>query len=529
MFSRALFHLALPSSALDNGMALTPGMGFNSWNQFGCDFNETMIHAIADSMAADGFVEAGYTYLVLDDFWMDKERDETGRWQMDRKRFPSGPHDLVEYLNARGLELGLYSSAGPKTCQGRPASLGNERVDAETIASWGVTFLKYDNCGSEGITEDEQAARHRAMRDALNATGKPIYYSLSEWNGHRGKPANWVKDTANSWRTGGDIDPTWDSILYQLDSYAEFAPANLSAPGGWSDPDMLEVGVIGHQHPPHFLSDTEAQAHFALWCLLKSPLMMGGDPSSMSDASRAILLNKHAIKINQDPLGAPARRMLDTRKVVTARCEEAAKVSWHGSQIMKVDTSECLSASSSHLESSTGNPAAQWRPCDASASQQWQNRSATALVNAETSMCLEVAWSHSSPGATVEVNTCGDWPSEAWTLSADQQQIVSGLNTENCLGGVSTTQASSSKSTSEVWYAPLHDGTVAAVLLNRGEEDISIRVDFDAVGFLTHRKLIIRDVWTQNSLGEHEDEYEQVVARHSAAFIELSMSGEMLV
>jgi len=519
-------------AALDNGLALTPGMGFNTWNQFGCNINETLIRAVADSMHKDGFVEAGYKHLVLDDFWMDKERDEAGRWRMDRQRFPSGPQALVEYLAAYGLELGLYSSAGPKTCQGRPASLGKERLDAETIVSWGVTFLKYDNCGSEGITEEEQAARHQAMRDALNATGKAIYYSLSEWNGHRGRPADWVRETANSWRTGGDIDPNWGAIMYQLDSFADFGEANLSAPGGWADPDMLEVGVIHTGDHPYSLSEDEARAHFALWCLLKAPLMMGANPVTMSDGARSILLNKHAIGINQDALGAPARKMSasDVHKVVTASCESAPRVTWQGSQLVRADTSLCLMANTEVLEPSTRNPSAQWRACDPdSSAQRWQNQSANAIVHVDSDLCLEVAWGHADPGAAVEVNTCGGWASEAWFMDSEAQRVVSGLNTGNCLGGagsVSTrTAAASSSPDSEVWYAPLQSGDVAVVMLNRGEEVFSVQVDFESVGFLDQGELFVRDVWSQRSLGQHASAYQESLAPHSAAFVVLSASG----
>lgn len=537
VFLGAISLVAL-AGALDNGLALTPGMGFNTWNQFGCNINETLIHAVADSMQKDGFVEAGYKHLVLDDFWMDEERDEDGRWQMDRQRFPSGPEALVEYLGAAGLELGLYSSAGPKTCQGRPASLGKERLDAETIASWGVTLLKYDNCGAEGITEEEQAARHQAMRDALNATGKAIYYSLSEWNGHRGKPANWVRETANSWRTGGDIDPHWGSIMYQLDSFADFGEANLSGPGGWGDPDMLEVGVIHTGDHPYSLSDDEARAHFALWCLLKAPLMMGAHPVTMSDTARSILLNKHAISINQDPLGAPARKMStsDVHKVATESCDSAPQIIWQGSQLVRTDRSLCLMANKDVPEPSSGNPSTQWRVCDAnSPAQQWQNQSANAIVNVDTDLCLEVAWAHTDPGAVVEVNACGGGASEIWLIDSKAQRVMSGLNTDNCLGGtgsMSTLSADvSSSPESEVWYAPLQNGEVAVVMLNRGEQVLSVQVNFDSVGFLDEGEVLVRDVWTQASFGQHKLEYEESLAPHSAAFVVLSTgsAAEVLV
>ena len=252
---------------------------------------------------------------------MDRERNSTHCppsvpspcWQFDRQRFPSGGEALVTYVQSRGLKLGLYSSAGPTTCQGRPASLGREDADALWLAHMRVEYLKYDNCGSEGVSQGEQAGRHAAMRDALVRARHPILFALCEWNGHVGDPFEWVNRTGNSWRTNGDIDASWESILYEAD-HADVAPDGtplwtITGPdSGWGDADMLEVGVCHNcgglpgEHP-RFLSDSENRAHFSLWALLKSPLLAALDPANASAATPRTLTNEAVIAASQDRLG----------------------------------------------------------------------------------------------------------------------------------------------------------------------------------------------------------------------------------
>lgn len=197
-------------------------VGFNSWNQLGCNYDEAKIRAVADSMVSNGLSAAGYRYLVLDDCWMDRARNTTNCpagspapcWQFDKQRFPAGGKALIDYVHERGLLFGLYSSAGPKTCQGLPASLGREVADAQWLAAMEVDYFKYDNCGSEGVTEAEQQNRVRTMSDAVLATGRPIFMSLCEWNGHTGNPFDWVRSLGNSWRTDGDINPHVRILFY---------------------------------------------------------------------------------------------------------------------------------------------------------------------------------------------------------------------------------------------------------------------------------------------------------------------------
>ena len=272
-----------PAAAL----ADKPPMGWNSWNRFGCKIDENLIRETADAMVSSGMKAAGYQYVNIDDCWMAKERDAQGNLQADPVRFSHGIKQLSDYVHAKGLKLGIYSSAGTKTCEGLPASLDHEVADAKKFAEWGVDYLKYDNCNDE---KRPDIARYTAMHDALKATGRPIVYSLCNW-GHL-KPWEWGKSVGGMlWRTTGDISDKWTSMLGILDK--QVGLEKYSGPGGWNDPDMLEVGN-GQ------MTFTEYIAHFSLWSLLNAPLIAGNDLRTMSDSTRAILTNKSVIAVNQD-------------------------------------------------------------------------------------------------------------------------------------------------------------------------------------------------------------------------------------
>jgi alpha-galactosidase len=289
-----------PSSAL----AATPPMGWNSWNKFGCDVSETLIRQMADALAATGMKDAGYQFIVIDDCWQ-VERKNDGTIVADTSRFQSGMKALADYVHDKGLKFGVYSDAGTKTCQGRPGSHGFESKDAPQYAAWGVDYLKYDWCHAEGIEPREAYA---TMRRALDATDRPIVFSICEWG--TSKPWTWARGIGHLWRTTGDIQDCWDckkewgglgwTII--LDLNADLAP--YSGPGAWNDPDMLEVGNGG-------MTAAEYRAHFSMWAMLAAPLMAGNDLRTMSAETRAMLTNHDVIAIDQDPLGKQATRIRD--------------------------------------------------------------------------------------------------------------------------------------------------------------------------------------------------------------------------
>jgi alpha-galactosidase len=288
--------------ALDNGLAKTPPMGWNSWNKFGCNVSEKLIKEMADAMATSGMRDAGYVYLVIDDCWQ-IDRDEQGNILADPQRFPSGMKALADFIHAHGLKFGIYSDAGTLTCQKRPGSRGYEFQDARQYAAWGVDYLKYDWCST---STQNASASYAIMRDALLKAGRPIVFSICEWG--TAKPWLWAKDVGNLWRTTGDIQDCWDckrdwggmGVVHILD--LQDGLESYAGPGHWNDPDMLEVGNGG-------MTTNEYRAHFSLWCLLSAPLMAGNDLRSMSPEIKEILTNPEVIAVDQDPLGLQGRRV----------------------------------------------------------------------------------------------------------------------------------------------------------------------------------------------------------------------------
>ncbi|XP_010252089.1 PREDICTED: alpha-galactosidase 3 isoform X1 [Nelumbo nucifera] len=280
---------------LNNGLAQTPQMGWNSWNFFACNINETVIKETADELISTGLAELGYVYVNIDDCWSSPSRSLQGSLVPDPETFPSGIKSLADYIHEKGLKLGIYSDAGVFTCQVRPGSLFHESADAELFASWGVDYLKYDNCYNLGIKPEK---RYPPMRDALNATGHTIFYSLCEWGVD--DPALWAGGVGNSWRTTDDINDSWASMTTIADLNDKWAA--YAGPGGWNDPDMLEVGNGG-------MTYQEYRAHFSIWALMKAPLLIGCDVRNMTAETLEILSNKEVIAVNQDPLGVQGRKV----------------------------------------------------------------------------------------------------------------------------------------------------------------------------------------------------------------------------
>lgn len=287
-------------------LARTPQMGWNSWNKFACDINEELIRETADALVNTGLRDAGYIYLNLDDCWHG-ERDSLGFIQADPERFPSGIAVLAEYCHNRGLKLGIYSDAGRKTCAGRPGSFGHEYQDALQYAKWGVDYLKYDWCYNNDINPK---GAYGLMSEALKTAGRPIVFSMCEWGTN--KAHEWASEIAHSWRTTGDIgaqfagefkvnEVGWRplTVLQCMDINAELR--KYAGPGHWNDPDMLEVG--------NGLTDAENRAHFTMWCMMASPLILGNDITNMPKEVYDVITNRDVIAINQDPLGVQGMRI----------------------------------------------------------------------------------------------------------------------------------------------------------------------------------------------------------------------------
>lgn len=285
-------------------LALTPPMGWNSWNKFGCDVSETLIREIADAMITSGMKDAGYEYIVIDDCWQ-IDRDEKGMIVADPDRFPSGMKALADYIHSKGLKFGIYSCAGTKTCEKRPGSHGMELIDAQTYADWGVDYLKYDWCFSDGL-EAEKA--YTDMSKAIKQAGRPMVFSICEWG--LSQPWTWAAEVGHLWRTTYDIRDWYDGEIdgnflgWSIILDKQVGLEKYSGPGHWNDPDMLEVGN-GRQ------TNTEYKAHFSFWALLNAPLIAGNDLREMDAETIEILTNKEVIRINQDSLGKQGYKIFD--------------------------------------------------------------------------------------------------------------------------------------------------------------------------------------------------------------------------
>jgi len=290
---------------LNDGLANTPPMGWNSWNKFACKVDERLIKETAEAMVSSGMRDAGYQYVVIDDCWSERFRGKHGNLRASSKNFPLGIPALADYIHSLGLKFGIYTCAGIKTCQGYPGSYKKADRDAQLFADWGVDYVKVDWCYTRKpfvrSVLDPRVA-YAEWRDAILKTGRPIVLSICEWG--RNKPWEWAGEVGHLWRTTGDIEDKWDSMLSILDRNAPLYP--YAGSGHWNDPDMLEVGNGG-------MTVEEYKSHFSLWCVMASPLMAGNDLRNMSEDTRKILTAKEVIAINQDPFGQQGRRVLTTQ------------------------------------------------------------------------------------------------------------------------------------------------------------------------------------------------------------------------
>jgi alpha-galactosidase len=294
-----LYTFFVSTAQKNEGLALTPPMGWNSWNTFQTNISEKLVMEIADSMVSSGMKDAGFTYIVLDDGWMAMERNANGDLVPDPVKFPNGIKAVADYVHAKGLKFGLYNCAGTKTCAGYPGTRGYEYQDARFYAAAYIDYLKYDWCYTDGINAKEA---YNTMSKALAKTGRPIVFSLCEWG--QNKPWEWASSTGHLWRTTGDIFACFDCIknygtwsawgVVQIIDKQE-GLRKFAGPGHWNDPDMLEVG--------NGLSDAENRSHFSMWAMLAAPLIAGNDIRKMTAATKAILTNKNIIAVNQDALG----------------------------------------------------------------------------------------------------------------------------------------------------------------------------------------------------------------------------------
>ena len=274
----------------------TPPMGWNSWNTFAENINEQLIFETADRMVDSGLRDLGYEYLVIDDCWSLRERDENGRLVPDPEKFPHGMKAVADYVHSKGLKFGMYSCAGNLTCAAYPGSFEHEFVDAATFAEWGVDYLKYDYCYKSDIIHGRYL--YRRMGLALKNCGRDILFSACSWGAD--DTHEWIRETgADMWRSTGDIFDVWSSVKDLTMQQEKILP--YGGVGCFNDMDMLIVGMHGKGNVGvEDLSDTQYKTHFSIWCLFGSPLMIGCDIRDMSEATKATLMNRELLAIDQD-------------------------------------------------------------------------------------------------------------------------------------------------------------------------------------------------------------------------------------
>ncbi len=281
-------------------MGFLPPLGWNSWNTFTWDINEELIRQVADVFVEQGYKDAGYEYIVIDDCWSLRERDEQGRLVPDPAKFPSGMKALADYIHSKGLKFGMYSCAGTHTCAGYPGSFEHEFQDAKQFAEWEVDYLKYDYCFKPRSMEGELL--YRRMGLALKNCGRDILFSACNWG--QDEVHGWIRSAgAHMYRSTGDIQDNWESIkrlaISQLDKAA------YTGNYCHNDMDMLVVGMHGGSNNDFIgtvggCTDVQYKTHFSLWSMMGSPLMIGCDIRKANDTIKDILQNKDILAINQD-------------------------------------------------------------------------------------------------------------------------------------------------------------------------------------------------------------------------------------
>jgi alpha-galactosidase len=279
-----------------DGLAATPPMGWSSWNKFAEHIDDRTIRAMADAMVSSGLRDAGYVYVNIDDGWQGT-RGADGELQPNAK-FPD-MKALADYVHSKGLRLGIYSSPGLKTCAGYTGSYGHVEQDAHTFARWGVDYLKYDLCSGEWQYADADAVKrtYYQMGAALKATGRPILYSLCEYG--RFDVASWGRSVGGHlWRTTGDITDDYRSMSDI--GFVRNPRFGHAGPGGWNDPDMLEIGNGGMSHDEYI-------THMTLWAMSAAPLLMGHDLRTTGPAALALLSNRAVIAVDQDAKGVQGK------------------------------------------------------------------------------------------------------------------------------------------------------------------------------------------------------------------------------
>ncbi|CAH1791910.1 unnamed protein product [Owenia fusiformis] len=512
----------------DTDTARTPPMGWNSWNKFGCKhLDEDVVKKTADLLVSTGLAASGYVYVNLDDCWQ-LYRDNRGYIQPDPEKFKGGMKTLGKYIHSKGLKYGLYTDSGTLTCQRRPGSYRHEIQDAESYASWGVDYLKNDDCWLyPGTTSNENYA---AMHTALSNTNRQIIHSIKGSIDIRKS-----RHVSNVRRVHSDIYDEWEIMLFCVDSLINEGLERYSAPGFWNDLDMLEIGNGG-------MSASEYRVHMSLWCALKSPLLLGHDLSKMTQDELEILSNPEVIAINQDPLGVSASLVKNirpadgvSRVILTGEdCTNtemtesfAFRYDTSTNQIIKIKTDEpdpqCIEVE--------GDDSLVLRQCDKeSQNQKWivKNNTKATKISKLTDKTKCIATSTYNR-VSARIQDCKAhkkrWKNnEAWHPHNDEFQIIGDLtksfrfsNTNHMCLGIS------SPPDINVYYGPLHNGGHVVVIVNRDNKPRQIELKFDYLGVDIDQEYVVRNLWTRKDLGVYSKGLSFDVSNHDCVMLTLRL------
>ena len=501
---------------LDNGLGRTPQMGWNSWNKFACKISEKLIIDTINELNESGLKEAGYKYINIDDCWQ-RSRHQNGTIIPDRIAFPNGIKPLVDYAHSKGLKFGIYSDAGYYTCERRPGSLGYEEIDAQTYADWGVDYLKYDNCFKGHIKSIE---RYEKMREALKKTGKKIFYSICNWGEE--EVYKWGKEVGNSWRTTKDIKDNWKSMIRIIDINNKYY--NYSGPGGWNDPDMLEVGNGG-------MTNEEYKTHFGLWAISKAPLLIGCDITKINKEIKDILTNPEVIAINQDSLGIQGRKIKHTKidypsddkyilgpkEIEIAECNGRKGQKWYINEdgsIRNNNENLCIeipSCSKNSVQLRTNRCHIDDKfQCGKSKNQMWKYDKEKKKIYSELfpDKCIHIL---DLDYLNVQSRNCQDIDNQKWEYNEDDHTFRS---MGKCLTIYMNEEAT------EVWAGRLSDNSYAILLLNKGSFKNNIEITWEEIGF-NSVKAKIRDLWERKDLGIYNYNYSMSIESHSSQLLKI--------
>ena len=512
MYQKLLILSLLISSALslDNGLGLTPQMGWNTWNKFACNINETLIYDSIDALVSSGLRDLGYNYMNLDDCWQ-KSRDANKTIVPDAEKFPNGIKVLADYAHNKSLKFGLYSDAGNYTCQLRPGGYGYEDIDAKTYSEWGVDYLKYDNCLNGGISAK---IRYPRMTIALMRQERPIFFSICQWGEE--EIATWGRAMGNSWRTTQDIVDRWDSMLNIIDINDQWY--KYAGPGGWNDPDMLEVGN-GH------MTYVEYQTHFSLWAISKAPLLIGCDLTSMSNETFEILSNKEVIEINQDKLGEQGHKIKITNLTMSTNEEPELSegflelVECNGKKQQKWYIKEDGSISNNDedfcIERITGLKKGDQifsSKCSDNDEQKWiYSKEEKVIKTKEGNKCLDLYNKNDLFNSKMGTINCNDKDSLKWEYDENEKTFMSN---GKCLSSAPQLEQT------EVWAGGLSDGNKVILLFNRASFPAIVEIKWSELG-LDVKKAYLRDLWEHKYLGGFEDSYQVNLTSHQSQMLKV--------